>query len=319
MGTYIYTTPSKTEDWVVLDNPVADISIGTDNTFQIQTPTEVKPRSLMEIPGTLFGGIVDEVSKNSDSPDYTLKGRTWPGVLSDCVVIPPSGKTNLTVSGTISSCVVQILSASGWPFGTSFTTDDTKRLSNITIDRFVTAKDAIDKIMQLAGGGGYEIATDKNGLSYPVLTSYWSSSVDIAPGGGVQVTRTETTPAVNHLIGLGAGEGTAREICHRYVGENGEITSTKYYTGADERTATYDINHDSGDKLIADTEKKLKEYVKPDTVELKMPDSLDLGIHIGSHVWVISHYLDSFTVTVTGCVFKLDATGAGTVTWTAEI
>lgn len=321
MGTYIYTTPSKTDDWVVLDNPVADISIGADNTFQIQTPTEVKPRSLMWIPDTPFGGIVDEVEKDSDSMDYTLKGRTWPGVLSDCVVIPPDGKTNLTVSGTLNDCVFQILLASGWPFGTSFRTDDdTKQLSNITIDRFVTAKDAIDKIMSLADGGGYEIAIDSyQSDANPFLTSYWASTVDIPAVGDIHITRTKTTPAVNHLIGLGSGEGTAREICHRYIGADGEITSTKYYTGADERTATYDINNDSGDKLIADTEKKLKEYVKPDTVELKMPDRLGLDIHIGSHIRVISDYLNSFTATVTGGVFKLDATGTSTVTWTAEI
>ncbi len=340
MGACIFATPSKSTDYFVLDRPVADISIGTDNTFQIQTPTKVEPRSLVGVYGKFpgntgvegnayigygspWGGIVDEVSKSSDSPDYTLKGRTWPGVLSDFIVIPPDGKTNLTVSDTLGSCVYHVLEAAGWPFDYSWYGGESIKLPYTDIPRFATAKDAIDKLVDISNTGAYEITTTKGDSSMTLNPSFRVMAltpVDIAANmDGVQVTRTETTPAVNHLIGLGAGEGTARKICHRYIGADGEITSTKYYTGADERTATYDINNDSGDKLIADTEKKLKEYIKPDTVELKMPDSLDLGIHIGSHIRVISDYLDSFTATVTDGVFKLDATGATTITWTAEI
>lgn len=333
MGTYIYATPSKTDDYIVLDRPVADISIGTDNTFQIQTSTEVKPRSLVKIPFSPFGGIVDEVSKGSDSPDYTLKGRTWPGVLSDCIVIPPDGKTNLTVSGTLGDCVFWVLRAAGWPFDSSWHGGESIKLPYTDIPRFTTAKDAIDKLMDISKSGIYEITTYHGdsllGDSMPIVNTWESTPIDIVAGGDIQVTRTETTPAVNHLIGLGSGEGTAREICHRYIGKDGEITSTKYYTGTDERTATYDINNDSGDKLIADTEKKLKEYIKPDVVEIKMPGGLNsdfhypgdpnTGIHIGMHIRVISHYLDWFTATITGGVFKLDASGNETITWTAEI
>lgn len=332
MGTYICAAPSGTTDYVVLDNPVADISIGADNTFQIQTTTKVEPRSLIGIPyGSPFGGIVDEVESSSDSPEYTLKGRTWPGVLSDCVVMPPDGKTNLTVFGTVSSCAYDILSAASWPFDATWRGYDSVQLPRITINRFVTAKDAIDTLMSFAHGG-YEIMTDiqHNVSLIPKFFACGTSTMDIPAGiDGIQVRRTETTPSVNHLIGLGSGEGTAREICHRYIGKDGEITSSKYYTGPDERTATYDINNDSGSKLIADTEKKLKEYIKPDVVEIKMPGGLNsdfhypgdpnTGIHIGLHIRVISDYFDWFTATITGGVFKLDASGKETVTWTAKI
>lgn len=322
MGTYIFAAPSGTTDYVVLDNPVADISVGDDNTFQIQTTTKVKPRSLVGVPGTPFGGIVDEVESSSNSPEYTLKGRTWPGVLSDCVVMPPAGKTNLTASGTVDSCAKAILSAANWPFGVQWK-DETNEVYDITINRFVTAKDAIDMLMSLIrkGTNGYEITTSKQTVRLsPVFHSYSSSTISIVSRyDGAQVTRTETTPSVNHLIGLGSGEGTARQICHRYIGRDGEITSTKYYTGPDERTATYDINNDSGSKLIADTEKKLKEYIKPDVVEIKTPSGLDSGIHIGTRVAVFPDDLRYFTVVVTGGVFKLDASGNETVTWTAKI
>lgn len=330
MGTYIFAAPSDTTGYVVLDNPVADISVGADNTFQIQTTTKVKPRSLVAVLGTPFGGIVDEVESSSNSPEYTLKGRTWPGVLSDSIVMPPDGKTNLTVSGKVSSCVNAILGAANCPFGVRLADESEAELDPVTINRFVTAKDALDTLMS-STGVGYEIATDRSPLAFwPVFYAYGASTIDVPAGvDGIQVTRTETTPSVNHLIGLGSGEGTAREICHRYIGKDGKITSTKYYTGTDERTATYDINNDSGDKLIADTEKKLKEYIKPDVVEIKMPGGLNsdfhypgdpnTGIHIGMHIRVISHYLDWFTATITGGVFKLDASGNETITWTAEI
>lgn len=330
MGVYICAAPSGTTDYVILDNPVADISVGDDNTFQIQTTTKVKPRSLVGVPGTPFGGIVDEVESSSNSPEYTLKGRTWPGVLSDCVVIPPAGKTNLTVSGTFGSCAKAILSAANWPFDVQWK-DEMNEVYDVTINRFVTAKDAIDTLMSVIRKSynlhetkGYEITTSKQTFSLsPVFHAYGISTMVIVSGyDGVQVTRTETTPSVNHLIGLGSGEGTARQICHRYIGEDGEITSTKYYTGPDERTAIYDINNDSGSKLIADTEKKLKEYIKPDIVEIKTPSGLDSGIHIGTRVDVfraINDDLGGFSVFVTGGVFKLDASGNETVTWTAKI
>lgn len=325
MGTYIYAAPSGTTDYVVLDNPVADMSVGADNTFQIQTTTKVKPRSLVGVLGTPFGGIVDEVESSSNSPEYTLKGRTWPGVLSDCVVMPPDGKTNLTVSGKVSSCASAILSAANWPFAVQWKNESEAELGPVTINRFATAKDAIDTLMSVIWKGytGYEITTPKQILSLsPVFRTYGMSTIEVISGyDGIQVTRTETTPSVNHLIGLGSGEGTARQICHRYIGKDGEITSTRYYTGPDERTATYDINNDSGSKLIADTEKKLKEYVKPDVVEIKVPGGLDPGIHIGTRVcvYVGNRNNDQFTVVVTGGVFKLDASGNETVTWTAEI
>ena len=75
----------------------------------------------------------------------------------------------------------------------------------------------------------------------------------------------------NHLICLGSGELTQRQVVHLYVGENGEISTTKFYTQADEIIDVFDYPNAEDISILTKVgTDRLLEIKNTQSVEIKV-------------------------------------------------
>ena len=305
----------------LLDSPVADIEVDAAGsaTFQVQSPTRIPAGYWLAVPGTCFGGIISDVSTTSGSDDITYTGKTWLGLLADRVITPPTGQANLTVSGDLTDVVKTLLDNAGLTGHPFLWSNDKSGVTvpSTSIDRYATCVDSLAKVLSAAGGHGrvWVLCTDAGiefhvaGIENPRLIT----GVD----DGVTLTYKASPRPVNHLIGLGKGEGTAREIVHRYADTAGNISDKQTITGVAERQQTYELSDKSGAELAAGVEKKLRELQTFGTATITYAGGAGM-LYPGDRLTVLDppHGV-SATATISKAVYKLDDSGGESVTWTA--
>lgn len=237
-----------------------DIAWGlSENNFELQADAVLRRGDFIWLDGTGAGGVVDSVGIVADSPLKTYKGRTWFALLADKIVEPPAGQAYRIVGGTAAQMLTQLVQAVGLEAnqpGGLFTLKDTggANLGTFQVDRYVSLWSALIKICSQ-----YEkkLAVYCDGsrlflsLADPVTVSADERTASLSIDSG--------TASPTHLIGLGSGELTAREICHRYITPDGHITTTPPANGWQDITQTYEITDKKGDALVKATEKKLRE------------------------------------------------------------
>lgn len=316
----------------VLPNPVADIECDVDpasGTFQVQSTARVPAGGWLSVPGTCFGGWIDSVSTTSGSADFTYTGKTWLGILADRIVTPPAGQTNLVVSGDLADVVLTLLTnvgltgadggadmTGGVPFNcvngaTGITVPST------SIDRYVTCAAALTKVLAAVNGKGHVwVMESDTGLMVHVAainTPRLVSGIDT----GVSLTYKTATP-VNHLIGLGKGEGTEREVIHRYADADGNVSATQTLKGLSEHQATYELSDKSGAELSAGVETKLKSLQSFGSATITYAGGAGM-LFPGDQVTVLDppHGITA-TATIQKAIYKLDDTGSEQITWTVK-
>ena len=84
---------------------------------------------------------------------------------------------------------------------------------------------------------------------------------------------------INHLICGGSGELQNRMIRHLYIDANGNISTTQYYFGLQERQEFYDYaNAESEDDLIDNGKERLLEIASHRTLYMEAPEDYELEI-----------------------------------------
>ncbi|WP_288270315.1 Gp37-like protein [uncultured Bifidobacterium sp.] len=306
----------------LLDSPVADIEVdeaGT-GTFQVQSPTRIHAGDWIAVPGTCFGGIISDVSTTSDSADITYTGKTWLGLLSDRIITPPAGQTNLVVSGDLTDVIKTLFDNAGLTGHPFLWSNDKSGVTvpSTSIDRYATCADSLTKVLSAAGGHGrvWVLCTDA-GIEFHVA-SIENPRLITGIDSGVTLTYKSAPRPVNHLIGLGKGEGTAREIVHRYADAAGKISDKQTLTGVEERQQTYELSDKSGAELAAGVEKKLRELQTFGTATISYNGGAGM-LYPGDRLTVVdpAHGV-SATATISKAVYKLDNSGGESVTWTAS-
>ena len=237
-----------------------DIAWGlSENNFELQTDTVLRRGDFIWLDGTGAGGIVDSVGIVADSPLKTYKGRAWFALLADKIVEPPAGQAYRIVGGTASQMLTQLVRSVGleaWQPGGLFTIKDTggANLGTFQVDRYVSLWSALVKIC-----AQYEkklaIYCDGTRLFLSLADPVTVSADERTAGLSIDSGNASPT----HLIGLGSGELEAREICHRYITPDGNITTSPPATGWQDITQTYEVTDKKGSDLIKATEKKLRE------------------------------------------------------------
>lgn len=316
----------------VLPNPVADIEVDADpaaGTFQVQSPARVPAGGWLSVPGTCFGGWIDSISTTSGSSDYTYTGHTWLGRLADLIVTPPAGQTNLVVSGDLADVVETLLANVGLT-GSGGSADMTSGIPfncingktgiivpSMPIDRYVTCASALTKVLTSVNGKGRVwVMESDTGLMVHVAainTPRLISGIDT----GVSMTYKTATPT-NHLIGLGKGEGTAREVIHRYADASGNVSTTQTLKGLQEHQATYELSDKSGSELAAGVEAKLRSLQVFGTATISYTGGAGM-LFPGDQVTVLDppHGITA-TATIQKAIYKLDNTGNEQITWTVQ-
>lgn len=255
-----------------------DLAYGSDqNDFELSgLPRALSRGQRWWVDGTPWGGIVDTVRVEASGDGVSAlsyKGRSVQGVMASKVVEPPEGQSHLVVSGEANAVIGQLLDRCDVPWLVASTGDSGIVLASYQVHRYATLYDALR--MALASAGARLAVTFVDGA--PVLSAVAADTYGDVPSERVGFDAERTYRPTNHLIGLGAGEGAAREVVHWYADASGAVSQTQTLTGLDEVEDTYDYS--GSDDLSADTRAKLAGMQGQGAFDVDLPDDarLDVG------------------------------------------
>ena len=283
----IYTDGSKV-DQGTLKSYGFDLAFGaSENNFELVvgiSEAVIDYDAILYIEGTEYGGRVDGKCSTTGIESITYRGRTFHGLLNSKVIEPRTGENYYIVSGDANNVISLILSVVG--VSDMFYADGQSgiNISSYQFKRYCKTYDGI-KDMLAANGAKLKmewVATEKKvRLSAVPIVDYTDDPVD----GDVATLSVEHYPSnskANHLICLGRGELSEREVIHLYADNNGKISGTKYYSGPNEVTETYE--NTNSENLEKDGISKFKELLNRDKADISLTERHDLIFDIGDIV-----------------------------------
>lgn len=235
------------------------------------------------IPGTEIGGLFDYVKINSDSDFRVYKGFTWRGLLKNSIIMPDAGEDYKIVSGDANVVISNMLSGL---FGGIFSVsaeDSGLTLSNYQFPLYINLLDGIEGMLE-KNDYRLKITAQKVQSHRPIQILLEAVPAVQVSGtynedNGIAMSYVINNMGVNHLICGGSGELQNRMIRHLYIDNNGNISSTQYYFGLDERTAFYDYpNAESEDDLLEYGMQQLKELASSKSLTMQAPEQFNLEI-----------------------------------------
>lgn len=266
-----------------LDHQYGD-GLGNDkddgNTFVLYVPNaNFGKHYRILVDGTPFGGQITQRCPSS-SPDegdmVSYEGRTLQGMLSSRRIMPPANQSHLTVSGDANRVIEDVIER--LDLDCFFEVPETPSgitVSSYRFNRFVDGWTGLRMMLSTAGArlrftchdGRHRVEAVRRTLygDAPSEKVYFSLKVDDLP--------------INHLIGLGKGQGTARTIVHWYADLFGNVSQTQTLFGALLNERTYSLGNEEDAEVSSKTKAKLEEYQTASQAELTLPPgvSLDVG------------------------------------------
>lgn len=296
---FILATPEGEEQGFLRDVQL-DLEVGDTNDFELIVPLEENLWKGYQIymPDTEYGGLIEECEVHTEESATYLRGYTWRGLLSQKVVEPTSGQDYLILSGELNEILGILL---GDCFGPLFVVEPTNTgitVQNWKVDRYVTLYDAMVKLL---AHYNYRLnITYKQGPGrecgavhlQAVLIKDWSEELEYSQDSKINFTVKDYRRGINHLICLGEGELKDRLVLHLYVQEDGSIGKSRFYTGLQERTATYELSSESDPiKLEEDGREKLKELQNYKKIEMAVDDvDVEIGDIVGARERITGIY-----------------------------
>ena len=293
---YIISNTLGEELGYVKDADRIDMDIGNTNDFELILNTGVWTQDMYDwgyrifIPGTEYGGILEEQKTSTSEHTITWRGYTWRGLLSQKIIQPPAGQSHLTVSGEANAIIRQVL---GDRFGSLFVVDQEDsgiQISRYQFDRYCTVLDGITKMLDTVGARLriYYDQGEPGRLNAAVrlcavAVTDWSDELEYSQDGKLNFTTVDYRRGINHLICAGSGEEEERTILHLYVQKDGSIGISRYYTGLDEREALYSYTSAQDEETHRkDGINRLKELMNYSRIDATIDNvDVDIGDIIG--------------------------------------
>lgn len=285
----IYTDESR-EDAGVLLNYNFDLAFGSDeNNFEMTLDANnncCRAGCVVYIDGTEYGGIIDRVKVITQNDEVIYSGRTWHGILESKVIEPDVGRDYLVVSGDANAVIGMILERIGLSELFAVAREESGlEIKHYSMNRYVSAYTGIRKMLATAAGKlKFLYQNGKVILSAHPITDY--SQDEQFDNDQVEMEIERSYKTVNHIICLGQGELSQRQVIHLYRDEEGKISTAQTQTGIDEITEVYDYpNAESEEELVKGGESKLKEYAPQSKVKLSFDaenGDYDIGDIVGA-------------------------------------
>ena len=285
----IYTNAAG-DDVGVLQGFTLDLAYGADeNDFQLEVSIDnqaIEAGAYIYIDGTEYGGIVDGLNVDTETRLARYLGRSFHGILNSRIIQPPAGAAYLSVKGEANKVIGELISAVG--LGGLFEAsaeDSTISIPSSKLDRYIPAYDGINKLLKhndaklsMAFRNGKIQLAAKPIVNYAENEQYSSDHYKF----NVQ----KYSNKVNHLICLGAGNLTERQVLHLYLQKDGSIGTTAYYKGLDEYAAVYDYSAvESLEELEKGGRERLQELWNSDSASMELIDDetvLDINDIVGA-------------------------------------
>lgn len=138
-------------------NADIDLDLGNTNDFELRIDQDSWTQdwywygNRIFVPGTEYGGIMNDLEVITRTQEIVLRGPTWRGLLAQKIVEPPEGEDHLTVSGDLNDILRELI---GDRFEGLFFVPDIKTGVSVTgwqVDRYVKLYDAIIKLLDSKG------------------------------------------------------------------------------------------------------------------------------------------------------------------------
>lgn len=286
----IYTDASGA-DVGVLFGFTLDLAYGCEeNDFELSVSIDSKAienSAFIYIEGTEYGGIVDGIRVDTENQLATYLGRSFHGILNSKVIQPPSGAAYLTVSGEANTVIASIIAGLG--LGSLFEAETEASgitISSYQMDRYIKGYDGINKMLKVNGAKlAMSFVNGKVKLAARAIVDYSKDEQYTSDHYAFNIQKYDNK--VNHLVCLGSGELTARQLVHLYVQEDGSISTTNQaFTGLEEYAAVYDYSSvESLEELEKGGREHLQELNNNDTAEMELFDDetvLDINDKVGT-------------------------------------
>lgn len=267
------------------------------------------------VPGTEFGGFIESQETSNFDSVIKNKGWTWRGLLTQGIICPASGDDYYTASGDAHTIMRTLLSSFLGGFFNVPETTSGITITNYQFARYCTILDGLTAMLDSVGAK-MTIVASKPSASASVQVTLTAESIETigdkyTTDSPVDLTYTDNQMGINHLICLGQGELSARTRVDLYMDINGDISTTQYYTGFDERTAVYDYSSaESIAVLTAGGKTRLAELASKKSLKL---NNSDVNGNVGDLVYgymngqSVTSPITQKILTISGGIWKFES------------
>lgn len=242
------------EDVGVMKDYTLDLAFGADeNDFEckiVRSNHCCEEDFYLYFEGTEYGGIIDDIASDTTTDEITYSGRTWHGIINSKVIEPDSGKDYLILSGEANAVLNSLISRMGLSaLFVASSTNSGINISNYKMNRYIKGYDGIRKMLK-ASGAKLNISF-KNGfveLSANPFVDY--SKDEQFDTDQISFKVKKKGNPLNHVICLGKGDLSQREVIHVYADSKGNISTTQVLKGILEVADVYEnSNAESSEEL----------------------------------------------------------------------
>lgn len=284
-----------------------------DNDFELQLPESIWiTRPIMNGDylyqlGSEWGGRVENIEHIGTT--VKCSGPTWRGMIARKIISPPSGQAYKTITAQEANQAIAALL--GTSFGSLFTVSTAN--SGITVSgsfRYANMLGALHSMLQQYGA---RLDIVFNGTQVELSAQ---SSVDYTD---VELSQDYEAPlesavahgeAYNHVIALGRGELTAREVVELWRLDNGNVTTTPQPNDATDKQFVLEYpNAESVEELTNNATAKLLENSPVESIKINLNEietDLKLGDVVGGADYVTGLKISK---PITQKIFKVDNKG----------
>lgn len=260
-----------------------DLAFGADEqNFEIAFPAPtLSGGELLYIDGTEYGGVVDEITRSTETDDVIYIGRTWHGMLAGKIVKPPSNADYYTLNGDANACIRSLLTKVGLTDVLTGRSTSAGISVNYQFERFCNAYDGLLKMLSSANA---VLRIER----HDGITELWAEPrvtiTDEADSDIMDFALTDSIRVPNHLVCAGEGELQERVVVDLYADSSGNVSQTQTQFGVDEIAVYYNYSNADREKLIEDGTKELQEYQQGGGADLQVNNKGDW--HVGDSIQV---------------------------------
>ena len=261
-----------------------DFEVGHEsNDFQIVIKREeyesIPKKARIYIPDTELGGLFRQLDTDTEQGIICPGGITWRGMMTKKIIRPAAGADYATDSGELNAIIKAKVEAAfpGLFIGVSTSTGVTV---NWQYERYCTLEDGLKKLLQSVG---YRLDLSYSQSSKAVIAQAvpivdYSESIEFSSDLRVNYQMKQQGDGVNHLICLGKGELKNRIVRDLYIDQNGNVSTTQYYTGIDEIAEVYDSSGSEATDLVRTGSERLISVANKDVFNIKVDPEIEVAI-----------------------------------------
>ena len=258
-----------------------------DNDFELQVEEAVwenypmiKGHYLYEV-GTEWGGMVEDV--NHVGTTVKVGGPTWRGMLARKIISPPAGQAYKAITAMeANQAIAALVGSSLGPLFAVSTADSGMTVSGSF--RYTNLLAAIHSMLQQYGAR-LEIIFDGTQVVLSAVSSVDYTDTELSQEYEAPLESSVAYgEAYNHVIALGRGELTEREVVELWRLDDGTITTTTQPAGANDKQFVLDYpNAESLEELTSSATDKLIESSPVESIGINL-DEIEIDFKLGDVV-----------------------------------